>query len=85
VIIVSDGWDRGDVSLLSAELARLRRSSHRLIWLNPLMGSAGYQPLTRGMSAALPLVDDFLSAHNVRALDELGRRLATLDPRRRRR
>ncbi len=85
VIVVSDGWDRGDVSLLETELERLRRSAHRLIWLNPLLGSDGYEPVTRGMSAALPHVDDFLAAHNVAALDELGRRLAALDSRRTRR
>ncbi len=82
VILISDGWDRGDVGLLDAELARLHRSAHRLIWLNPLLGSDGYQPLTRGMAAALPHTDDFLAAHNVRALDELGKKLATLDRRR---
>ena len=78
VIIISDGWDRGDPSLLAAELNHLRRSSHRLIWLNPLIGSAGYEPLTRGMAAALPYCDDFLAAHNVQALDDLGRLLAGL-------
>jgi hypothetical protein len=78
VVIVSDGWDRGDPELLKAELIHLRRSAHRLVWLNPLLGSAGYQPLTRGMAAALPYCDDFLSAHNVQALDDLGRLLAGL-------
>jgi uncharacterized protein with von Willebrand factor type A (vWA) domain len=81
VIIVSDGWDRGDPEQLSAELRRLRRSAHRLIWLNPLLGSDGYEPLTRGMAAALPHADDFLAAHNVQALDDLGRLLASLDSR----
>jgi uncharacterized protein with von Willebrand factor type A (vWA) domain len=79
VIVISDGWDRGDVDLLESELSRLRRSAHRLIWLNPLLGTEGYEPLTRGMAAALPHCDDFLAAHNVRALDELGRLLAGLD------
>ena len=78
VIIVSDGWDRGDPAQLTAELIHLRRSAHRLIWLNPLIGSEGYQPLTRGMAAALPYCDDFLAAHNVKALDDLGRLLAGL-------
>jgi len=78
VIVVSDGWDRGDPALLRHELARLRRTAHRLIWLNPLKGTAGYEPITRGMAAALPLVDDFLAAHNVEALDELGRLLGSL-------
>jgi uncharacterized protein with von Willebrand factor type A (vWA) domain len=81
VIIISDGWDRGDPERLRAELIHLRRSAHRLIWLNPLLGSEGYQPLTRGMAAALPYCDDFLAAHNLNALDELGRILASLDRR----
>jgi uncharacterized protein with von Willebrand factor type A (vWA) domain len=81
VIIVSDGWDRGDPGQLAAELAHLRRLAHRLIWLNPLLGSEGYEPLTRGMVAALPLCDDFLAAHNLKALDDLGRLLSGLDSR----
>jgi uncharacterized protein with von Willebrand factor type A (vWA) domain len=81
VIIVSDGWDRGDPERLKAELVHLRRSAHRLIWLNPLLGSEGYQPLTRGMAAALPHVDDFLAAHNLKALEDLGRLLSGLDSR----
>ena len=81
VIIVSDGWDRGDPAHLTAELIHLRRSAHRLIWLNPLLGTEGYEPLTRGMAAALPLCDDFLAAHNVAALDDLGKLLAGLDSR----
>ncbi len=81
VLIISDGWDRGDPEQLAREMARLRRSCHRLIWLNPLLGSSAYQPETRGMAAALPHCDDFLSAHNVEALDALGRLLAEL-PRR---
>lgn len=81
VIIISDGWDRGDPGVLEAELARLRRSAHRLIWLNPLIGSEGYEPLTRGIVAALPHVDDFLAAHSVQALDDLGKLLAGLGSR----
>ena len=81
VIIVSDGWDRGDPAQLTAELIHLRRSAHRLIWLNPLLGSEGYQPLTRGMAAALPHCDDFLAAHNLKALDDLGILLAGLGSR----
>jgi len=81
VIIVSDGWDRGDPDHLVAELIHLRRSAHRLIWLNPLLGSAGYEPLTRGMAAALPHCDDFLAAHNLEALEDLGRLLSSLDSR----
>jgi uncharacterized protein with von Willebrand factor type A (vWA) domain len=82
VIVVSDGWDRGDPAMLATELERLRRMSHRLIWLNPLLGSEGYEPVTRGMAAALPHTDDFLAAHNLEALDELGALLAGLDRRR---
>ena len=84
VVIISDGWDRGEPAHLSAELVHLRRSAHRLIWLNPLLGSEGYEPLTRGMAAALPFCDDFLAAHNVQALEDLGRLLSSLDARSRR-
>jgi uncharacterized protein with von Willebrand factor type A (vWA) domain len=59
----------------------LRRSAHRLIWLNPLLGAEGYEPLTRGMAAALPHCDDFLAAHNVAALEDLGKLLGSLDSR----
>ncbi|OLC16972.1 MAG: hypothetical protein AUH32_00090 [Actinobacteria bacterium 13_1_40CM_66_12] len=76
----SGGTRIGDAQL-TAELMHLRRSAHRLIWLNPLLGSKGYEPLTRGMVAALPYCDDFLAAHNVQALDDLGRMLAGLDRR----
>ena len=83
VIVVSDGWDRGDPEELERELARLHRMAHRLIWLNPLLGSEGYEPLTRGMQAALPHTDDFLASHNLQALDELGGLLAGLNRHRR--
>jgi uncharacterized protein with von Willebrand factor type A (vWA) domain len=79
VLIVSDGWDRGDPARLSLEMARLRRRCHRLIWLNPLLGSASYEPLTRGMMAALDHVDDFLPAHNLESLEKLAAHLASLD------
>jgi uncharacterized protein with von Willebrand factor type A (vWA) domain len=81
VIIVSDGWDRGDPVHLTAELIHLRRSAHRLVWLNPLLGTEGYEPLTRGMAAALPHCDDFLAAHNLAALEDLGKLLGSLDSR----
>jgi uncharacterized protein with von Willebrand factor type A (vWA) domain len=71
VLILSDGWDRGDPELLARELARLRRSCRRLVWLNPLLGAARYEPLTRGMLAALPHIDDFLPAHNLESLEQL--------------
>ncbi len=72
VLLISDGWDRGDPELLGREMARLQRTSHRLIWLNPLLGMANYQPLTRGLQAALPHVDDFLPVHNLDSLEQLG-------------
>ena len=59
-LLISDGWDRGDPVELGQQIARLQRSCHRLIWLNPLIGTADYAPLTRGLQAALPFVDDFL-------------------------
>lgn len=82
VLLISDGWDRGDVDLLRREMARLQRTCHRLIWLNPLLGSPEYAPLTRGMQAAMPFVDDFLPVHNLASLEDLARRLADLDERR---
>jgi uncharacterized protein with von Willebrand factor type A (vWA) domain len=75
VLIVSDGWDRGDPELLGRELARLRRRCSRVIWLNPLLGSASYEPLTRGMQAALAHIDDFLPAHNLQSIEDLARHL----------
>jgi uncharacterized protein len=82
VLLISDGWDRGDVKLLGEEMARLQRSAHRLVWLNPLLGSEDYEPLTRGMQAALPYIDDFLPVHNLASLEDLAEHLATLDNRR---
>ncbi len=72
VIVVSDGWDRGDPTLVASETARLRRNCHRLIWLNPLAGTPGYQPLAGGMRAAFPYIDDFLPAGTVASLERLG-------------
>jgi uncharacterized protein len=72
VIVVSDGWDRGDPSLVASETARLRRNCHRLVWLNPLAGTPGYQPLAGGMRAAYPYIDDFLPAGTVASLERLG-------------
>lgn len=71
VVIMSDGWDRGDPQLLAEQMARLRRLSQRLIWVNPNKGSPGYEPLTLGMSTALPYVDDFLPGHNLASLESL--------------
>jgi hypothetical protein len=76
VIVVSDGWDRGDPALVATETARLRRNCHRLVWLNPLAGTPGYEPLAGGMRAALPYVDDFVPAGTVASLERLGEILA---------
>jgi hypothetical protein len=81
VLLISDGWDRGDPDVLRQEMARLSRSCYRLIWLNPLLGSPNYQPLTRGMQAALPFVDDFLPVHNLASLEALAEHLNRLDGR----
>lgn len=83
VLLISDGWDRGDADQLREEMARLRRGARRVVWLNPLLGDPAYEPLTKGMKAALPFVDDFLPVHNLASLDDLARHLATLDAPRR--
>jgi uncharacterized protein with von Willebrand factor type A (vWA) domain len=84
VLIISDGWDRGDPELLAHEMARLQRSCYRLIWLNPLLGLPSYEPLTRGIQAAMPYIDDFMPVHNLASLEDLADHLAGLDRRRRR-
>jgi uncharacterized protein len=71
VVLLSDGWDRGDPEQLAAEMARLRRCAHSLIWLNPLKAHPGYEPLTRGMQAALPHVDHFLAGNSLASLADL--------------
>jgi uncharacterized protein with von Willebrand factor type A (vWA) domain len=78
VLLVSDGWDRGDPVELRDEMARLKRSCHRIVWLNPLIGTADYAPLTQGLQAALPFVDDFLPARNIGNLADLAVHLNTL-------
>ena len=71
VVLCSDGLERGDPALLAAQVARLSRLAHRLIWVNPLKGSPRYEPLARGMAAALPHVDVFLAGHNLESLESL--------------
>ena len=71
VVILSDGWDRGDPDLLGAEMARLARTAHRLLWLNPLAADPRYEPLTRGMRAALPHVDHLLPGNSIASLESL--------------
>lgn len=78
VLIISDGWDRGDIDLLEHEMNRLQLSCQRLIWLNPLLGAENYEPLTRGIRAALPYIDDFLPVHNLNSLEQLGHLLQRL-------
>ncbi|MGK5552253.1 vWA domain-containing protein [Actinomadura kijaniata] len=73
VVIASDGWERGDPSLLGEQMARLRRLAHRTVWANPHKARPGYEPLAAGMAAALPHIDDFTSGHSLAALEELAR------------
>jgi uncharacterized protein with von Willebrand factor type A (vWA) domain len=75
VVVISDGWDRGDVSLLEKEMQDIKRRAKKIIWLNPLLASENYEPLCKGMQAALPYLDLFLSVHNVNSLVSLGRTL----------
>ena len=82
VLLISDGWDRGDPHVLRDEIARLQRSCHRLIWLNPLIGTVDFAPLTRGLQAALPFVDDFLPVRTLRDVRDLAVHLNTLPGRR---
>jgi len=78
MIVVSDGWDRGDADLMRQEMERLRRRVHRLLWLNPLLGSPGYQPLCLGMKTALPYLDFFLPAHNLDSLIQMAKTLRSM-------
>jgi uncharacterized protein with von Willebrand factor type A (vWA) domain len=73
IVVLSDGWDRGDPALLDAEMARLRRSAHRLVWLNPLAAHPDFEPLTRGMRAAVPHTDELLAGNSLASLEELAR------------
>ncbi|MEV5409087.1 VWA domain-containing protein [Thermopolyspora sp. NPDC052614] len=71
VVIASDGWERGDPSLLGRQMARLSRLAARVVWVNPHKGNAGYEPLTGGIRAALPYVDDFVAGHSLAAFEDL--------------
>jgi uncharacterized protein with von Willebrand factor type A (vWA) domain len=77
VVILSDGWDTGDPAQLGEELEMLKKRCRRLIWLNPLLGSEDYEPLTQGMQAALPHLSAFAPAHNLASLHALERLLLT--------
>ena len=76
VVLISDGWDTGDASVLDAEMARLQARSSRIVWLNPLLGDPRYEPLSRGMRTALPYIHDFMPAHNIESLRQFGRLVA---------
>ena len=73
VVIASDGWERGDAALLAGQMARLHRLAHRVVWVNPHRAQPGYEPMTAGMLAALPHVDDFVDGHSLAALERLAR------------
>jgi uncharacterized protein with von Willebrand factor type A (vWA) domain len=76
VVIASDGWERGDASLLAEQMARLARLAHRVLWINPHRGRAGFAPATAGMTAALPYIDELLAGHTVDALSEVAEVIA---------
>lgn len=76
VVILSDGWDRGDPALLGEQMERLHRVAHRIVWVNPLKVTPGYAPLARGMAAALPHVDRFVEGHSLAAMQDLARVIA---------
>lgn len=80
VLVVSDGWDKGDPVLLQVEMARLQRRCHRLIWLNPAFDSSGQRPVPLGMRAATPFIDDLLPARNLEDIAEVGRLISSLRP-----
>ena len=82
VLIISDGWDRGDLGILRREMLRLQLNCRRLIWLNPLLGVAGYEPLAQGIQTVLPFVDDFLPVHNLASLEQLAAHLEQVTRRR---
>jgi uncharacterized protein len=71
VVVLSDGWDRGEPEVLAEQMARLRRVAHRVVWVNPLKATPGYAPLARGMAAALPHVDHFVEGHSLESLEQL--------------
>jgi hypothetical protein len=78
IILISDGWECGDLNLLEQEMRTLKRRCSRILWLNPLLGDENYEPLCKGMQTALPYLDYFLPAHNVESLVNLARTLEQL-------
>jgi hypothetical protein len=81
VVIASDGWERDDPALIGHEMARLARAAYAIVWVNPLKGTPGYEPLALGMRAALPYVDRFLPGHNLESLEGLAGVLAGIERR----
>jgi uncharacterized protein len=77
IVILSDGWDRGDPETLAAQMERLHRVAHKVVWVNPLKAAPGYAPLARGMAAALPHVDNFIEGHSLASIEALAQVLAT--------
>lgn len=82
VVVLSDGWDRGDPEVLGEQMQRLRRIAYNLVWVNPLKVTPGYAPLARGMAAALPYVDHFVEGHSLVAMEELASVIAATSRRR---
>ena len=76
VVILSDGWDRGEPDELAQQMRRLSLVAHRIVWVNPLKASKGYEPTARGMAAALPFIDDFIEGHSLDSLEQLSRLVA---------
>ena len=76
VVILSDGWDRGDPAVLAEQMQRLQRVAYRTVWVNPLKASPGYAPLAAGMAAALPYVDEFVEGHSLDSLQKLAEVIA---------
>ena len=79
VVVLSDGWDRGEPTAMRDAMERLQRLSHKLIWVNPLKAGPGYEPTAQGMAAALPFCDEFLEGHCLRSVSELAAVIATAD------
>jgi hypothetical protein len=79
VVILSDGWERGDPALVGREMARLGRLAHRIVWVNPRASAPHFSPRAGGMAAALPFCDALVSGHSLEALDEVAAALAASD------
>ena len=79
VVVLSDGWDRGEPTVMREAMERLQRLSHKLIWVNPLKAGPGYEPTAQGMAAALPFCDAFLEGHCLRSVTELAAVISAAD------